>query len=98
MKPRILVVDDEVAMCELVEVGLSKSFEVIWRTSPLEALEVAKHEPIEAVVTDVRMKGMSGTELCRALGETRPDVPVIVMTAFGSMESAIEAMHVGAYD
>jgi len=98
VKPRILVVDDEVAMCELIVVGLAKTFDVLFRTSPLEALEVAKHEPIEAVVTDIRMKGMSGTELCRALGECRPDLPVIVMTAFGSMESAIEAMHSGAYD
>ena len=52
----------------------------------------------DLVLTDVRMPRISGLELCREITARRPDIPVIVMTAFGDMEAAIEAMRVGAYD
>ena len=52
----------------------------------------------DLVLTDVRMPRISGLELCREITARRPDIPVIVMTAFGDMEAAIEAMRAGAYD
>ena len=98
MKPHVLVVDDEKPMCELLEVGLGKRFDVVSRTSALDALEVIRNAPLDVVVADLRMAGMQGTELCRRALEIQPDLPVILITSFGSLESAIEAIRVGAYD
>ena len=50
------------------------------------------------MLTDLKMPGMSGTELCERIVANRPDVPVVVMTAFGSMETAVAAIRAGAYD
>src|SRR5262249_29641773 len=55
-------------------------------------------EEFGLVVTDVNMPGMNGVDLCRELVQSREDLPVVVMTAFGSMESAIAAIRAGAYD
>jgi DNA-binding NtrC family response regulator len=96
---RILIVDDETAMCELIEQSLRlRDFESVWRTSAEEALQLAKDEDFDVVLTDLKMPKMSGTELCERIVANRPDTPVIVMTAFGSMEAAIAAIRAGAYD
>lgn len=99
MLGRVLIVDDDRAMCELIEQSLRlRDFESIWRTSAEEALQLAKDEDFDVVLTDLKMPKMSGTELCERIVANRPDTPVIVMTAFGSMEAAIAAIRVGAYD
>ena len=99
MKPRILVVDDNRGMCELLELGLAGcGFEVRWTTEPHKALELLQQDTYAAVVTDLNMPGQNGIELTRQLLGNRPDLPIIVITAFGSMESAIEAMRAGASD
>lgn len=86
-------------MCELLEIGLRKrGFEVLWRTQPLAALHLLLEERIEAIVVDLNMPGLKGTELCRRVLANRPDLPVIVITAFGSLETAIAAIRAGAYD
>lgn len=98
MRGRILIVDDKKSMCQTLEADLRlREFETAWFTSPHDALEELKHREFDVVLTDYRMPGMSGTELCARVVSNRPDVPVIVMTAFGSMETAIEAMGAGAY-
>ncbi len=98
-KPRVMVVDDDRAMCEVLELGLRKrGFDVLWHTDPLEALRVLPNEDIEVVVADLNMPGLRGTELCSRVLANRPDVPVIVITAFGSLETAIAAIRAGAYD
>jgi two-component system response regulator HydG len=95
----VLVVDDERAMCELVVSALApRGFELCWRTSAEEALELARREPFDVVLTDLRMPHVDGAELCRRIAEVRPDASVIVMTAFGSLESALSALRAGAYD
>ncbi len=99
MKPRILIVDDEQSMCELLDADLRlREFDPVWRTAPEEALQLAVEQPFDVVLTDLKMPGVDGIELCRRLTEHRPDVPVVVMTAFGSMETAIAAIRAGAYD
>lgn len=99
MKPRVLVVDDDSGMCEVLEIGLRKrGFDVIWRTQPQAALHLLPEENLSVVVVDLNMPGMKGTELCSRVLANRPDVPVIVITAFGSMETAIDAIRAGAYD
>ena len=85
--------------CEVLELGLRKrGFDVLWHTDPLEALRVLPNEDIEVVVADLNMPGLRGTELCSRVLANRPDVPVIVITAFGSLETAIAAIRAGAYD
>ena len=96
---RVLVVDDDQAQCDLLEAALGRlGCEATSTTSPQEALERLKNEPFDVVVTDLGMTEMDGLELCtRILGST-PDVPIIVVTGHGSMDSAVAAMRAGAYD
>jgi DNA-binding NtrC family response regulator len=99
MAGRVLVVDDDQSMCELAAEGLgARGYEVAWRTSADTALELLEAEDYDVVLADIRLEGMSGLELCERVLARRPDVCVIVMTAFGSLDSAIGAIRAGAYD
>jgi DNA-binding NtrC family response regulator len=99
MSNRVLIVDDDVEMCRMLEARLAKrGYEVTWKTSAPEALGLVEREDFDALVTDLNMKGMDGIELCERLAGARPDVPVLVITAFGSLDSAVAAMRSGAYD
>ncbi|KYF93443.1 Fis family transcriptional regulator [Sorangium cellulosum] len=99
MTGRVLIVDDERGVCELLDAGLKKrGFRTAWRTSAAEALELLGAEDFEVVVTDMTMRGMSGLELCERIAQNRPDLPVIVITAFGSLDTATSAIRAGAYD
>jgi two-component system response regulator HydG len=99
MQGRVLIVDDDRSMCEMLETDLRlRDFHCLWTTSPTAAFELLQSHQVDVVLTDLRMPGLSGTELCERIVANRPDVPVVVMTAFGSLESAVAAMRVGAYD
>src|SRR5262249_17190444 len=95
----VLVVDDDRDMCRLVAAGLGqRGFEVTWRTSASEALEVVDGVDGDAVVTDLEMAGTNGMGLCEPIPGTRPDVPVAVLTGFGNFDAAVAAIRAGAYD
>ena len=99
MNGTALIVDDDDAMCRMLESGLrSSGHETASAVSADTALELLRSREFDVVITDIRMRRIDGLELCRRVVELRPDVPVIVITAFGSMEAAIEAMRAGAYD
>ncbi len=99
MQGRVLIVDDDRGMCEMLCADLElRGLQAIWTTSPHEAFEKLKADVYQVVLTDLKMPGMSGTELCERIVANRPDVPVVVMTAFGSLETAVDAMRAGAYD
>jgi DNA-binding NtrC family response regulator len=99
MLGRILFVDDDQSMCETVEMALGRrGFAVSWRTSGEEALSLLLAEDFQCVVTDLHMEGLDGLELCRRAVKNRPNVPVVVLTGFGSMEAAVSAIRAGAYD
>ena len=99
MKPRVLIVDDERSMCELLETDLRlRDFDVLWFTSANEAYQTVLDQPIDTVLTDLKMPGIDGLEFCRRIVANRPDIPVVVMTAFGSLETAVAAIRAGAYD
>jgi two-component system response regulator HydG len=99
MNGRVLVVDDDQAMCELIEADLRRrGFDVTWHTSAEPAFETLRKQAFDAVLTDLNMPGMGGIEFCHRVVENRPDVPVVVLTAFGSLETAIAAIRAGAYD
>ena len=97
--PKILIADDDRDMCELAEAGLSqRGYGVSWRLSPDEALAHLDNEDFAILLVDIHMEGMSGLDLCRAALAKRPDLVVVVMTGFGTLEHAIGAMRAGAYD
>lgn len=95
----VLIVDDDASMCQMLELGLRGSgYESVSCQSAQAALEELAQRDFDTVITDVRMRGGNGMELCSHIVQSRPDVPVIVITAFGSMETAIEAIRAGAFD
>jgi two-component system, NtrC family, response regulator AtoC len=99
MNPLILIVDDDESMCEMLEDGLAtKGYELRSATSAGLALDILSAHDVDVVLTDIRMPGMSGLNLCERIAELRPDIPVVVMTAFGNMDVAIAAIRSGAYD
>ncbi|HEX2676053.1 MAG TPA: sigma-54 dependent transcriptional regulator [Polyangiales bacterium] len=96
---KVLVVDDEENIRLVLRTLLGKKgYEVEVAETAEAALErVAKQRP-DFVLADVKMPGMSGIELCRELREKHPEITVIMMSAYGSVELALEAVRVGAYD
>lgn len=94
----VLVVDDERDMCDLLVDFLSREgYEVDAAHTGPEALARVRDQDYDVVVTDLRMPGMDGIEVLREVKALRPDVPVILITAFGSIDLAIEAMKAGAF-
>ena len=99
MSGRVLIVDDDQSMCELLEADLrQRGFHVSWHTSAKEAFPVMMDEEFDVVLTDLRMSGINGIDFCDRCVANRPDVPVIMLTAFGSLETAVAAIRAGAYD
>jgi DNA-binding NtrC family response regulator len=96
---RVLVVDDDAVSCQLLgEVLQRDGLPVLWATDPFEALERVRRDPVDLAILDMRMPQMSGFDLMRRLREHAPDLPVIIMTAFGSIDTAVEAISSGAVD
>jgi DNA-binding NtrC family response regulator len=96
---KVFVVDDEKEMVDLVQLGLKKrGFVVVPLASGADALAALTEHDVDVVVTDLNMKGLTGLELCQRIVADRPDIPVIVLTAFGSFETAVGAIRAGAYD
>lgn len=99
MKGRILIVDDDRDLCVVLEARLQRAgYEVAWCTEGREALHRAAEETFDVVLTDLNMRGIDGIELAERLAASRPDVPVVVITAFGSLDTAVAAIRAGAYD
>jgi DNA-binding NtrC family response regulator len=97
--PSILVADDDREMCELAETHLTqRGYSVTWRLTPEEALAALDEQGFSVLLVDIQMEGMSGLDLCRAALAKRPDLVVVVMTGFGTVEHAVGAMRAGAYD
>jgi DNA-binding NtrC family response regulator len=96
---RILVVDDESSQLELVGGFLKKrGFETVLAESGAKALERFRAEPVDLVLTDQKMPDMSGLELLKAIRAINPETAVIVITAYGTVETAVAAIKSGAAD
>src|SRR5947208_3240092 len=99
MSARILIADDDEVSCQLFAETLeSDGFSVDQVTSGDAALSRLDGETYDLLLIDVRMPGMSGLEVTRVVHENYPALPIVVMTAFGSIETAVEAIHEGAFD
>jgi two-component system response regulator HydG len=95
---RILVVDDHLEMAKTVAEYLGqRAMDAKAVASAQEALAILGQESFDALLTDLRMKGMDGLDLLDAVHRLDPDLPVVVMTAFGGIDSAIESIQRGAY-
>ena len=95
----ILIVDDEKNYLVVLEALLSpEGFEVVTTSSAIDALGIVLNSDLDLVVADMKMPGMTGMELLEACKKIKPQLPVIIMTAYGTIETAVEAMKKHAYD
>ncbi|MFB3885682.1 MAG: sigma-54-dependent transcriptional regulator [Thermodesulfobacteriota bacterium] len=96
---RILAVDDDPEMCGLLSDALEgEGFSVLTVGESLEASKILRREEFDVIITDLKMKGLKGLDLLEEAKKVAPLTPVIIITAFGTIESAIRAMKMGAYD
>jgi two-component system NtrC family response regulator len=99
-RPRtILAIDDDDSLRRVVEYNLAEEgYRVITAADGRSGLEAYQRQPVDVVLTDIRMPGMEGIELLARLKAMQPELPVIMLTAFGTIDSAVEAMRLGAFD
>ena len=100
MPGRILAVDDEVDMLNLLEriIKTKTEYHIITTSHPEEVVNLIKKEYFDLVLLDLRMPDLNGMELLRQIKAIEPDIGVIIITAYGTIESAVEAMKMGAFD
>jgi len=95
---KILVIDDDESLRRILEYNLAQEgYAVLSAASGEQGLELLKREGADLVVTDVRMPGMNGLQLLEGVRKVYPNIQVIIITAFGTIEMAVEAMKVGAF-
>jgi two-component system, NtrC family, response regulator HydG len=98
-KPTILLVDDEASNLESLErILLKEGLDVLRAPGGKEALDIVRKRRVDLVLTDLMMPGMTGVDLLKAVRQLSAETEVVVMTAYGSVENAVEAMREGAYD
>jgi two-component system response regulator AtoC len=95
---KVLVADDDTFSREFLYETLKDNYEVVIAGDGDDAWEKFQREPTDVVFTDMRMPGMTGMELLEKIRNTNPDTAVIMVTAFGAVEDAVEAMKLGAFD
>jgi DNA-binding NtrC family response regulator len=99
IRKRILVVDDDESLRWVTQAQLQQSgYEASAAASGREALDRVREDPPDLVITDLMMPGMSGLDLLKRIRAEYPEVIVIMVTAFGAVDTAVEAMKAGAYD
>lgn len=96
---QVLVVDDEKSICEIVKAYLQKNgYSVFQALSGEKAVEIIKENKIDLVLTDIKMPGMNGVDLLKWVKKYNNSLPVIMTTGFPTLDTAIEALKLGAYD
>jgi DNA-binding NtrC family response regulator len=98
MRPKLLVVDDEKNTREALRRAFEDAFEVFVAANLESSKNLIKSEPMDVVLTDLRLGNESGLEVLKLCQRQNPPPPCVVMTAYGSVESAVEGMRQGAYD
>ncbi|MEW6067145.1 MAG: response regulator [Nitrospirota bacterium] len=100
MPGKLLIVDDEPDMLKLLSMIIREktSYEVTTTNNPMEALEFIKKGGYDLLIADLKMPGLDGMELLDAIKGVDKDIPVIMITAYGTVESAMECMQKGGFD
>jgi DNA-binding NtrC family response regulator len=99
MKPKILVIDDDTSLRRVLEYNLHEAgYQVFTAASGEEGVRLFSEELPSLVITDMKMPGMDGMQVLKAVKERSPETLVIIITAFGTVDIAVEAMKAGAYD
>ena len=99
MKGRILVIDDEIAMCRSLQIALEgEGYEVLTSQNGAEGVEIAESKEVELVITDLKMPGVDGIQVLKELRDFDERLPVILITAYATLETAVQALKLGAYD
>ena len=98
-KQTILVVDDDLHILEVLEARISSvEFQVLTATGAQEALDIIKSNQVDLMISDMRMPGMGGMDLLEEVRSLRPALPVIFLTAYGTIPDAVKAVKLGAVD
>jgi len=98
-KPQILIVDDELNIRRILQMAFDKAgYDAVTAEDGRTALIELEKQRFDAVITDVTMPGMTGYELQRLINEAAPEIPVIIMTAFGTIPQAVAAIRNGAFE
>ena len=99
LEKKVLVVDDDSLMKDFLKEALGRSdYSVDSASTGEEALEKIKDKDYDLILSDIRMPSMSGMEVLKATKENLPYAKVVMMTAYGTVENAVEAMKLGAFD
>ena len=98
-KPSILLIDDDDSLRRVMEFSLTEAgYKVHTATSGEEGIQLFEKDAFDVVITDITMPGMSGLEVMKAIHRKEANLPVVIITAYGTIESAVEAMKQGAFD
>ena len=98
LKGKILVVDDDRNILHVIQLRLvSGGYHVTMTTCPEEALKLAENEPFDLALIDLKLNGQDGIQLMENIYRINPNIPVIILTAYGTIKSAVNAMKKGAY-
>ncbi len=99
MKASILIIEDDRDMCDMLSVALGRrGFTTAAYQSGMSGLAAIDSAPPDVILVDINLPDISGMEVCQRVSADNPELPVVVMTAFGNMDMAIEAIRAGAYD
>ncbi|MBO8128311.1 MAG: sigma-54-dependent Fis family transcriptional regulator [Peptococcaceae bacterium] len=99
MKPKILIIDDEEYMCWAIQRAMEQEgYEAVSATSGAAGLDILNENGASLVIVDLKMPDMDGIEVLKRIKKNHPKIPVILITAHGTIETAIEAMKIGASD
>ena len=100
MSEKILIIDNDPDMVTLLSMLIREKtpYKTEATNNPLEAIEMVKEDGFSVVIAEMKMPVMDGIEILEAVKHIAEDIPVIILSAYGDVESALEAMHKGAFD
>ena len=99
MKSKLLVVDDEESIREFLEIMLKKEgYQVTLAEDGQQAIDLLKGKSFDMIISDMQMPRVTGIELLKHVKDNNPEIVFMMITAFGTTESAVDAMKMGAYD
>ncbi len=97
-KMNLLIVDDEIKTLRLLQVNLENSYNIFVAENGIKALKILEFEPIDIILTDLKMPQMDGEALFKFVKENKSDIPILIITAYGSIKNAVDMIKDGAFD